>query len=465
MQTTTLSFLGAAGNVTGSCYLVETSEHRILVDCGIYQERDLKGRNWQPFPVAPSSIDAVLLTHAHLDHCGLLPKLVREGFRGPIFCTPATAELAGIVMLDSGHIQEEDAAYKLKRHQREGRKGPHPVVPLYTQNDAQAVLPLFKPVRFRQTKELFKELRATFYCAGHILGASSIRLETPAGSILFSGDVGRRDMPILKDPAPPAQADFVQIESTYGNRIHDDNHDIPGELAATINKTHERGGHVIIPSFSIERAQDLIFHLNDLKQEGRIPDMPVFLDSPMAINVTDVFRKHPELYDEESTQMIRDGHAPCKMPRLSMTRTTEESKAIAQVREPAIIIAGSGMCTGGRIKHHLAHNISRQEATILFVGYQAVGTLGRLLVDGLDPVRILGQQYPVRAEICQLHGFSGHADQNELLQWIDMLEHPPRHVFITHGEPDASKHLTKMMQNQYDGPITIPAYQSKTVLS
>lgn len=464
-----LTFLGAAQNVTGSRYLLETNGFKLLVDCGLYQERDFRARNWDPFPVAPDTIDAVLLTHAHVDHCGLLPKFVREGFKGKIYCTAATAEIAQIVLLDSGHIQEEDAEFKRKRHKREGRSGPYPEIPLYTTNDAKAVLPLFSPVDYQKSVQIGAGIEATFYDAGHILGSSMINLTLRQNGqqrkILFSGDVGRWNTPILVDPTLFEQADYILIESTYGDRLHGDRTSIDELLADIINSTRKAGGNLLIPSFAVERSQEILYHLNNLLIEDRIPHLMVFMDSPMAINVTKVFENHPELFDEEMLELIRRRESPFDLPGLKMTPTVRESKAINHIKGTVIIIAGSGMCTAGRIKHHLFKNIYRRESTVLFVGYQAIGTLGRQIVDGAKKVRILGKYHPVRAKVVQLHGFSAHADRDELFRWISALSESPKHLFVTHGESDVAKKFADFLRAKTGWEISVPGYRNEVVLN
>jgi metallo-beta-lactamase family protein len=463
-----LSFLGAAKNVTGSRYLVETGGARLLIDCGLYQERDLQARNWEPFPFPPESLDAVLLTHAHLDHCGLLPKLVREGFSGPIYCTAPTAEIAAIVLLDSAHLQEEDAEYKRKRHEKEGRKGPYPEMPLYTTEDAEAVSPLFSPVTYEQPVPLGDGLAAIYHDAGHILGAANIVLQIKQNGderrILFSGDVGRRNKPILQDPAVIDRADYVVVESTYGDRLHRDRREIEDTLAEIVTSTKKAGGNIVIPSFAVERSQELLYHLSALLREKRIPQLPVFVDSPMAIRVTEVFEHHPEYFDEEMMALIRRRESPFDLPGLRETRTVEQSKKIAEHKGSAIIIAGSGMCNGGRIKYHLIDNITRKESTILFIGYQAFGTLGRHIIEGAETVRILGQRYDVKARIAQIHGFSAHADRDELLAWLSSLKEAPRHVFVTHGEPEAAASFSDFIHQKTGWKTTVPEYSQETVL-
>ncbi len=463
-----LTFLGAAGNVTGSRYLIEVNGVRILVDCGLYQERQFQDRNWEPFPIPPSSLDAVLLTHAHLDHCGLLPKLVKDGFKGPVYCTEPTARIAQIVMLDAGHIQEEDAAYKRKRHKREGRIPPRPVVPLYTVDDAAACEPLFSPVKYEQVVKINNCAEATFHEAGHILGASMIKLRLYCNgqkrTILFSGDVGRDGKPLINDPTDFDHADYVLVESTYGERVHQDIDDIKEKLAEAVNATKADGGNVVIPSFSVERSQEVLYYLNELLMEKKIPPLMTFLDSPMAIKVTEVFMAHPDLLDEKMKALLANNSSPFDFKGLNMTRTTKESKAINNIRGTVVIIAGSGMCTGGRIKHHLVNNISRPECTILFVGYQAAGTLGRQILDGNKEVRILGQMRQVNAKVVRVHGFSAHADRKELLQWLGALKNRPRHVFVVHGETQAANAFADHLRQHNGWQVTVPGYQDQIVI-
>ncbi|MBT3376431.1 MAG: MBL fold metallo-hydrolase [Lentisphaerae bacterium] len=467
-MTLAITFHGAARNVTGSRYLVEAGNSKALVDCGLYQERHLRERNWDPFPIPARDLDAVLLTHAHLDHCGLLPKLVREGFSGSVHCTPASADIARIVLLDAAHIQEEDAKYKQRRHRKERRTAPRPVVPLYTTNDANAALRQLAPAPYGKPIEIAPGIEATFREAGHILGASSVCLAlsdgTTARSVRFSGDVGRWDAPILRDPIQAGNTDYVVVESTYGNRHHRANDTIPDRLAEIINRTCKANGSVVIPSFAVERAQDLLSYLSHLLHDGRIPSLPVFIDSPMAIRVTEVFRHHPEMFDEEARELLENGKHPCDFPGLTMCRTARESKAINRLRTPAIIIAGSGMCTGGRIKHHLVHHISRPESTVMFVGYQARGTLGRYLLEGPREVRIHGRMHPVEAQITKINGFSAHADQDELIHWLSGMTSPPRHVFVTHGEPDAAEALAAVIVRKKGWKTSVPSYKDRVVL-
>jgi metallo-beta-lactamase family protein len=465
-----ITFLGAARNVTGSKYLVEVNGIRMLVDCGLYQERGLKNLNWEPFHISPDMIDIVLLTHAHLDHCGLIPKLVKDGFRGKIYCTPATTEIAKIVLLDSAKIQEEDAAFKLKRHLRECRKGNYPEDPLYTKEDSDASFPLFSSIEYEQKFDLGNGIEVVFYDAGHILGSANIMLFVKSNgeerTLIFSGDIGKKDTPILKDPKVFNQADYVVMESTYGNRGTPSSaahiHEI---LSDIINNTNDKGGNVIIPSFAIERSQEVLYRLNELLRQDRIPHTMVFLDSPMAIRVTDVFRNHTELFDDEAAELLRSGKHPCDFPGLQLCRTVDESKAINYIRGTVVIIAGSGMCNGGRVRHHLVNNIVRPECTILFVGYQAIGTLGRQIVDGAEKVRIHGQHYPVKAKVIKVDGFSAHADKDELLQWISSFQNnPPRKVFITHGEEEVSKIFADVVEQKLGFITERPSRGDKYIL-
>ena len=463
-----LQFLGAAQNITGSRHFLEANGTRILIDCGFYQERQFKERNWEAFSVPPESIDAVLLTHAHLDHCGLLPRLVKQGFKGKIYCTEATAEIAKIILLDSAKIQQEDAEFKRKRHEREGRKGPHPEEPLYTTADAEACFPLFKPIRYKKTLDIGSGVEAIFCDAGHVLGSSVIKVKiTQNGqqrSILFSGDVGRPNRPILHDPVLIQEADYILIESTYGDRVHEETEDIKKKIAEVINSTKNAGGNIIVPSFALERSQEVLYYINELLIADEIPHIMVFLDSPMAAEITKVFKKHRELYDKEMTELIKNNESPFNFSGLKITGTSQESKAINHIKGTVMVIAGSGMCTGGRIKHHLVNNITKPENTIMFVGYQAIGTLGRRIVNGEKEVRILGQQYPIKARVAQIHGFSAHADKEELLEWLSALKKPPKKLFIVHGEAKSAKHFADYITEKTGWSVSVPEYKQEAIL-
>jgi len=463
-----MQFLGAAQNVTGSRHLLEANGTKILVDCGLYQERQFRSRNWEPFTCPPESLDAVLLTHAHLDHCGLLPKLVKEGFKGRIYCTAATSEIAQIILLDSAHIQEEDAEYKRKRHKREKRKGPYPIEPLYTTADAEACFPQFSTVQYKKPIEIGAGVEATFCDAGHVLGSSIIRVKVSQDgqdrTVIFSGDIGRSDRPIVHDPSIVEQADYVLVESTYGDRVHEGPEDTKKLIAEVINSTRQAGGNIIVPSFALERSQELLYYINELLLEKAIEPLPVFLDSPMASRITKVFQKHRELYDEEMTEFMRRNKSPFEFPGLKMAGTSDESKAINHMRGSVMVIAGSGMCTGGRIKHHLVNNITRPENTVMFVGYQAVGTLGRRIVNGEKEVRILGQNYPVIARIARINGFSAHADKEELFEWLSGLKKPPRKLFVVHGEAESANKFGEYIREKTGWQVVVPAYQDEVVL-
>ncbi len=455
---TRISFQGAARSVTGSRYILESGGKHVMVDCGLYQEREQNARNWEPFPFPSDRVDAVVLTHAHLDHCGLLPRLVRDGFTGRILCTAPTAEIAKIVMLDSARIQMEDAENKKKRHERQKRKSPHPVVPLYTEADAENAASRFTAVDLRSETEICPGISAEYFEAGHILGSASVRLKMDGGrSVLFSGDIGRWNKPILNDPDPFTQSDYIVMESTYGDRVHDPEDRIQGDLKAIIMDTVRSGGNIVIPSFAIERSQEILYYLNKLIMANEIPSLMTFLDSPMATRVTEVFGKHPEFLDEETLQLIRDKKSPFEIRSLVMARRKEDSKAINLIKGSVIILAGAGMCTGGRIKHHLLHNITRPESTILFVGYQAAGTLGREIVDGAKTVRILGEQLKVRAKIRRIEGFSAHADREELLKWTESQDAPPRGVFVTHGESEIADAFAGLLSQKRGWKTTVPS--------
>ncbi len=458
-----IKYYGAAKNVTGSCTLLSTSRARVIVDCGMFQERELKKRNWEPLPEDLQTIDAAVLTHAHLDHCGRLPRLVKEGFSGPVFCTPATRGIAEIIMLDSARLQVEDIKFKQKRHEREGRVSPYPYEPLYDVADAEKAIGLLRKAPYREPVEIAPGITAAFYEAGHIFGSAFLRLELrdtdgTARSVLLSGDMGRKNLPIQRDPDPAMDADYIQVESTYGDRRHGATADIPAALAEVINATVGRGGNIVIPSFAVERTQELLYFLGTLLREDRIPHLQIFVDSPMAISVTEVFKRHPELFDRETKALLQGGKLMEHFPNLHLTRTTDESKSINRIRGSAIIIAGSGMCTGGRIKHHLKTNLPREESTILFVGYQARGTLGRIILDGADKVRLFGETLEVKAQVSRIEGFSAHADREELLEWLAGVQQAPRRVFITHGEEDAARSFAAALKKARGWPTAIPEY-------
>ncbi len=456
-----LQFLGAVRQVTGSCYRVEAGGVRILVDCGMYQERAYLDRNWEPAPGPPRQLDAVLLTHAHLDHSGRLPRLVREGFRGPIYCTAPSADLVDLLLRDSAEIQAEDAAFKRKRHRKEGRRGKHPEVPLFTMDDVERTLQRLEPVPYAQPIRLAGGLSATFHDAGHILGSAMIALrygDGRRGVVIFSGDVGQWNRPIVRDPTTFASADYVVLETTYGDRDHVNNGAVEGQIEQVVTRTVERGGKVLVPVFAIERAQDIVYHLSRLRAAGKLPAVPVFLDSPMAADVTRVFAAHRDFFDVGAWKLILSGESPFGFRGLSIVHSVEESKRLNDWDGPAVIMAGSGMCTHGRIKHHLARWIGQPESTVLLTGYQARGTLGRQILEGRGEVRIHGRMRLVRAEIVQLQGTSGHADREGLLRWLRALKAPPKKLFLTHGDPEAGEAFARLVREQLGFEAFLPKY-------
>jgi metallo-beta-lactamase family protein len=434
-----LSFHGADRDVTGSCHLVECAGRRVLIDCGLYQgSREIAEENASDFGFDPASIDFVLLTHAHLDHCGRLPLLTRRGFRGEIIATTATRELARLVMLDAAHQQEETRS---NSHRQPHGVDSKPDEPLFTVADTLKSLEGFKrSAVYGQPTDLAQGIRATFVDAGHILGSASILLELTEGDrssrLLFSGDLGNAGNPLLLTPPPPPRAPLVVIETTYGDRLHKPMGASIDELYTAISDALRRAGNVIIPTFALERAQELIWMLNQGVEKGRLtPSMQVFLDSPMAISATEVFARHLDCLQPQAAQLFREGRDPLALPGLHFTRERAESRALNNVRGGAIIMAGAGMATGGRVLHHLKHNISREECSVIFVGFAAKGTLARDIIDGQNPVRILGDDIPVKARIHTINGFSAHADQAELLKWC---EHTGAgRAFLTHGEEAA----------------------------
>ncbi|HYG59759.1 MAG TPA: MBL fold metallo-hydrolase, partial [Symbiobacteriaceae bacterium] len=412
-----LTFLGASGMVTGACYLLEAGGLRLLVDCGMFQGKE-EGLNRKPFGFHPGSLDGVILTHAHIDHSGRLPLLRKQGFSRPIYTHPATADLAAIMLMDSAHIQEADA----ERENRKGRRaGRHLVEPLYTQNDARAVVNLFRPIPYGQLVRLNDSVEIRLQDAGHILGSAIVEVfETDdkgrTVKLVFSGDLGQPHRPILRDPALIDEADYLVMESTYGNREHEPLESTRAALAEVIRSTISRGGNVVIPAFAVGRTQEVLYQLNALAEEGQLPRrLKVVLDSPLAIAATEVTARHREVYDEAAANRVHDGDDPFSFPGLVMSHTADDSRALNESKEPMVIISASGMCEAGRVLHHLKHNLWRPDSTILFVGYQAEGTLGRRILQGAAPVRILGEEVAVRARIESLPGLSAHADQAQLV--------------------------------------------------
>jgi metallo-beta-lactamase family protein len=458
-----LHFLGANRQVTGSRYSLEVAGREVLIDCGMFQERPFMPRNWDPIPLPVPDIDAMLLTHVHADHCGLIPKLVKEGFTAPIYATEPSVGLVDIMLRDAAEIQEEDVAYKLKRHQRERRKSPFPYEPLYTVQHVEQSLPLFQPVKYGQAVKVTPHVTARFFDAGHILGSAMIQVDAEENGrhtrIVFSGDIGQHDKPIIRDPSYLEHADYVVMESTYGDRNHQRDIDTETQLAEVVNAAARRGGNVIIPTFAVERAQELVYHFGRLIRSGRIPPLPVYLDSPMAVDVTKVYLKFESYCDEALLKMVKDQQAPFVFESMQYVRTADDSKLINQAKPPVVIMSSSGMCNAGRIKHHLKNNIEKPEATILFVGHQSVGTLGRQIVDRQPRVRIHGQFFQVRANIAQLYGFSGHADHDGLMHWIRAFKQPPKRVFLTHGEEDVALKLAAEITADLGYATYVPHYR------
>ena len=445
-----LSFHGADRDVTGSCHLLEAAGKRILVDCGLYQGgRELAEENVEPFGFDAAAVDYVLLTHAHLDHCGRLPLLVKRGFRGEIICTAATRELARIVMLDAAHLQEEEARWQARKEQRRGRR--EEPAPLYDTLDALAVMECFgRTARYGDAVELAPGLKATFVDAGHILGSASVLVEGTAGEgrrVLFSGDVGNAGRPLLRDPTVPAHVDVAVLETTYGDRLHRALQPSVAELHEAMRETFRRGGNVIIPTFALERAQEILFYLREAVEKEILPrSMQVFLDSPMAISATEIFRRHPECYDAQTKRLFENGHDPFQFPGLHYLREAAESMALNRISAGAVIMAGSGMATGGRVRHHLKHNLWREDCSVVFVGYAAHGTLARRIIDGAPTVRVLGEDIPVRAHIHTINGFSAHADRDELLAWHRRAA--PARTFLVHGEAETMAAFAALLAGQ-----------------
>lgn len=469
-----IQFLGAAGTVTGSKHLINTGDgspqdgFKVLVDCGLFQgQKEWRERNWHDTPVPAKKIDAVILTHAHLDHCGWIPRLVKEGFRGPIYATQATIDLCGIILPDSGHLQEEDASFYNKT-----KKSKHdPALPLYTFEEAQNSLQYFKPVQVGETNVLCPEISFRFVRAAHILGSCmaeiAVKENAATRRLLFTGDIGRvRDHAVTpgkvvhSGPQEGETADVMVMESTYGNREHPKQDPMP-ELASLITGAVNRGGSVVVPAFAIERTQKFVFILKHLMESGQIPRVPVFCDSPMAIKAVEIFLKHDEEYSDETRDMIRQYGSPLQWPGFTFASTPEESKKINDIRTPAIIISSSGMVTGGRILHHLALRLPEPKNLVLFIGFQAPGTRGFTIKNKSSEVKIFGDYVPIRAQVAALEQFSDHADPPELLEWLRTFRNQPATTYLVHGEPDAAAQLRDTMQKQLGWKVEIARYQEK----
>ena len=455
-----LQFRGGTGTVTGSTYLLEVGGSRALIDCGLFQGlKELRQRNWEPLPLEPKSIGWVLLTHAHIDHTGYLPRLVRDGFTGPAYATEATADLLGLMLPDSARLQEEDAEYANKK----GFSKHAPALPLYNEQDARAALKQVRKVPYNQVQKLSKFLSVTFIPAGHILGSSFVLAEiTEPGrepvKVLLSGDVGRYDEPILNDPSPVDEADFLLVESTYGDRTHGGG-DPKEDLRRAIIEAVERGGKIIIPSFAIGRTQLMIYYLRELEDEGLIPILPVAVDSPMAASATNLYKKHASDHDLDMTRITNLGRNPLSTRNFNLVSGRAGSKALDQQPGPAIIISASGMATGGRVVHHLAQHLPDPNSTVIFVGYQAAGTRGRRLQDGEKEVKIHGKFVPVRAKIESISSMSAHADSNELIRWLSGFKQPPRTTFLVHGEPHSAEALRDKIARELGWNAVVPTYK------
>jgi len=447
-----LQFLGAAGTVTGSMHLVTSGRRRLLLDCGLYQgQKDLRIRNWGPRIPDPRTIDAVLVSHAHVDHSGYLPLLWRQGFRGPVLCTRATADLLGVVLPDAAHLQEEEA----ERANRRGYTKHAPALPLYTTADADGVLGLLAP-RDYDTPFTVPGARATLRRAGHILGSATVELAVDGGArVVYSGDLGRYDRPILRDPEPVPGADVLLLESTYGDRLHSAGAE--EGLGRIVRETAQRGGTILIPAFAVDRTQELLWMLHRLERAGSIPSLPVYCDSPMALEVTDIYRKHPEDYDAAMAAALRAGDAPLRPSQLHLARSPDESRRINDVQGPIVIISSSGMATGGRILHHLSLRLGDPRNTVLLVGYQAPGTRGRALEEGAKRIRIFGVETEVRARVAEISALSAHADRDEMLRWLGGFTRPPRVTYLVHGEPEAARKLGEAISARFGWSVRVAA--------
>jgi metallo-beta-lactamase family protein len=473
-----IQFLGAAGTVTGSKHLVNTSSgpggkagFQLLIDCGMFQgAKEWRERNWQPMPIPASGIDAVILTHAHLDHCGWIPRLVREGFRGPIYATPSTIDLCGIILPDSGHLQEEDANF-YNRHKKSKH---HPALPLYTLAEAEASLQYFQPVQFEEARRLSPEVSFRFVRAAHILGSAMVELELNTNGqtrrLLFTGDIGRvRDSTLApgkvvrSGPSEGETADVLVMESTYGNRNHPADDPRP-KLAEIIRQTVRRGGSVVVPAFAVERTQKFLFILKELMESGQLPRIPVYCDSPMAIKAVEVFLKHEEECSDETCRLIRQYGSPLQWPGFTFALTSDESKKINATQFPAIIVSSSGMVTGGRILHHLMQRLPDPKNIVIFIGFQAPGTRGFTIKSGAPEVRIFGETVTIRAQIATLEQFSDHADTPELLEWLHTFPSKPAVTYLVHGEPAASSQLREAMTKELGWNVEVAEWMEKVVV-
>jgi metallo-beta-lactamase family protein len=457
-----LAFYGACRTVTGSCFLLETEQTKILVDCGMYHgPKELKERNYGDFPFNPGEIDCVVLTHAHIDHSGLLPKLVKKGFKGNIFATKATMDLCSIMLPDSGHIQELEVERKNRKLKRAGQTL---IEPIYDHFDANKAMLQFKGIDYDIPAIISPDVTIKLKDAGHILGSSIAEVFVREGNkeikMVFSGDIGNLNQPIIKNPTKIKNADYLIMESTYGNRTHQDMGDKKELILKIIKDTFKRGGNLVIPAFAVERTQDILYYLGKLEQEGRLPACDIYVDSPLAISASEIFKVSVQYYDDESRKIFEStGNSPIVLKNLTMTRSVEESRKLNEIKSGAIIISASGMCDAGRIKHHLKHNLWRAESSVLFVGFQAEGTLGRKIIDGQKIVRIHGEDIAVNANIYNLDGFSAHADQPALLDWVKSMEQLPEKLFLVHGEPTGMAELKGLFETELGVDVEMPDWQ------
>jgi metallo-beta-lactamase family protein len=462
--TASLQFLGAAGGVTGSKYLFSYGDDQVLIDCGLFQGlKELRQRNWAALPIDPARLRAVILTHAHIDHSGYLPRLVSKGYKGPVYATPGTCDLLGVMLPDAAHLQEEEARYARQK----GYSRHSPALPLYTVEDAEQSLTLLRPVRIGQTIEVIKGVSLDFGRVGHILGAGSARLSFEVNgqrkTFMDSGDLGRYDRPILKNPDPAGSADWLLLESTYGDRLHEKNSEI--ELRDLIKETVAQGSCLIIPAFAIGRTQDLIYTIRKMEDDGEIPAIPVHVDSPMGLEATEIYCRHTEEHDFEMQQLRSKDNCPISSHKMVVHKTPEQSKSINQFKGPMVIISASGMATGGRVLHHLKHRLPNLDTTVLFAGYQAEGTRGRSLQDGAKEIKLLGELVPVRAKIKVFDGFSAHADQGEILRWLGTFKKAPQMTYIVHGEPPAAAALADVIRAQLKWKVEVARHQQKVALT
>ena len=461
-----VEFLGGVRTVTGSATLLEKDSLKWLVDCGMFQgNKEYEERNWNLQPYQAKGLSFILLTHAHIDHSGLIPKLVKEGFRGKVICTKATLDLCEVMLQDSGHIQEMEAEWQNRKGKRAG-KGE--AIPLYTMKDAEECLRYFQAANYDEMIQLADGVKVRFQDAGHILGSAIIEIWIEEGGqekkIIFSGDLGNSDQPIIRDPSIIEEGDVLWLESTYGDRLHKSREETVQELLKILQEAIAHQAKVVIPAFAVERTQDIIYTLGQLIRKGSIPPLPIYIDSPLAISATEIFKKNSDCFDQETKDLLSGGENPLEIPGIIYTRTTEESKAINEDPRSGIIVSASGMCDAGRIKHHLKHHLWREESHIVIIGYQAEGTIGRRIVDGAKTVRLFGEEIAVKAHIHTLGGFSAHADQKGLLDWVSHIHHPQLVVFINHGEEKISMELSQLVSQQFHFKTTVPQWREKRVL-